>query len=342
MNRSLSRRALLAGAGSLGLAGVLGACGTTEPTESAAEAAPSGPTEGSFPVTVTHKYGTTEIASAPRRVVSVGLTELDTLLALGITPIAVTEWYAEQPNATWPWATDLLGDATPEVLDSTDGPQFEKIAALKPDLILGTNAGLVEEDYAKLSVIAPTVANTGKFESDYFEPWPAQTLLLGQALGQEQQARDLIDGLKKRYADAAAAHPQFAGKMAIFLQAPYSEGSAIAYQKGLSTEFLTDLGFDIPTVLDQYSKDGAQAYIPTEKLDVLDAGDVLIWATENEAARKELEKNKLFGQLSAVQAGRSIYTGEVLAGALYFSTVLSLPYVLDQLLPELEKAFPGS
>lgn len=320
---------------------MLGACGTSKPTESAAGAAPSVPSEGTFPVTVTHKYGTTEIASAPQRVVSVGLTEQDTLLALGVKPVAVTEWYAEQPYATWPWATELLGDATPEVLDSTDGPQFEKIAALKPDLILGTNAGLDEEDYAKLSVIAPTVANTGSFESDYFEPWPDQTLLVGQALGQEQQARDLIDGVKKRYAEAAAAHPQFAGKMAIFLQAPYYEGSAIAYQKGLSTEFLTDLGFDIPAVLDQYSKDGAQAYIPTEKLDVLDAGDVLIWATENEGAKDELAKNKLFGQLRVVKEGRSVYTGDVLAGAIYFSTILSLPYVLDNLLPELEKAFPG-
>jgi len=53
---------------------------------------------------------------------------------------------------------------------------------------------------------------------------------------------------------------------------------------------------------------------------VLDAAKVLIWATENDQAKTELEKNKLFGQLDAVKAGRSLYTGGELAGAIYFST----------------------
>ena len=74
---------------------------------------------------------------------------------------------------------------------------------------------------------------------------------------------------------------------------------------------------------------------------MLDAGKVLIWATEHDQARTELEKNKLFSQLAAVKAGRSLYTGGELAGAIYFSTVLSLPFVLDRLVPELEKALPA-
>ncbi|MET1004780.1 MAG: ABC transporter substrate-binding protein, partial [Propionibacteriaceae bacterium] len=81
-----------------------------------------------------------------------------------------------------------------------------------------------------------------------------------------------------------------------------------------------------------------QAYIPVEKLDVLDAADMLIWATEDDKAKAELEKNKLFGQLKAVREGRSTYTGGELAGAIYFSTVLSLPYVVDQLVPQLAEA----
>ena len=165
--------------------------------------------------------------------------------------------------------------------------------------------------------------------------------MVGKALGKEPEAQRLVDELTKRFGDEAAAHPQFAGVPAIFLQAPYYEGNAIAYQDGLSTDFLTDLGFVIPKELDAFASDEAQAYIPVEKLDVLDAGEVLIWATENDQAKTELEKNKLFGQLDAVKAGRSLYTGGELAGAIYFSTVLSLPFVLDQLVPELEKALPA-
>ena len=72
----------------------------------------------------------------------VGLTEQDTVLALGYKPIATTEWYGGQPYAVWPWARAALGDTKPTVLDNGDGFEFERIAALRPDLILGVNSGM--------------------------------------------------------------------------------------------------------------------------------------------------------------------------------------------------------
>ncbi len=337
---TLNRRLLLTGSLSAALVAGLAACNSS--------AAPAGSTDSAsetstsvFPVTVTHKYGDTVVPAAPTRVVVVGYTEQDILLALGVAPIATREWYGDQPYAVWPWATSELGDAKPEVIEAPDKLPLEQIAALTPDLIIGTNAGLTKDDYASLSKIAPTIANSGKYASDWFEPWPDQTVLVGKALGKEAEAQQLVDDLRRRFADEAARHPQFAGVPAIFLQAPYYEGSAIAYQDGLSTEFLTDLGFVVPKELTAFATDDAQAYIPVEKLDVLDAGQVLIWATEDDKAKTELEKNKLFGQLDAVKAGRSLYTGGELAGAIYFSTVLSLPYVLDQLVPQLAEAVPA-
>lgn len=45
--------------------------------------------------------------------------------------------------------------------------------------------------------------------------------------------------------------------------------------------------------------------------------------------------------LPAVTEGRSVYTDETLAGAIYFLTPLSLEYVLDELTPRLELASVG-
>ena len=194
--------------------------------------------------------------------VVVGFTEQDILLALGVTPVATTEWYGEQPYAVWPWATAELGDAKPEVIKAPDKLPLEQIAALTPDLIIGTNAGLTKEVYASLTKIAPTIANSGKYDSDWFEPWPTQTVMVGKALGKEAEAQRLVDELAKRFADEAAAHPQFAEVPAIFLQAPYYEGNAIAYQDGLSTDFLTDLGFVIPKELDAVRPGGGPGLHP--------------------------------------------------------------------------------
>ncbi|MBW0125344.1 iron-siderophore ABC transporter substrate-binding protein [Pseudonocardia sp. KRD-176] len=279
----------------------------------------------------------------PQRVVSVGFTEQDILLALDVVPVAVTEWYGDQPNATWSWARDELGDAQPEVLRVADSYEYEKIAALRPDLIVAVNAGLDQEPYDRLSAIAPTVAHPADGPT-IFGPWDAQTRLVGQALGKAEQAEELITGIKDRFAAEAAAHPQFAGVPAVFLQAPYYDGSAIAYQDGLSTEFLTDLGFVVPSDIDRFAPEGdtAQAYIPLENLGVLDGADVLLWATEDTTARTELEAQPLYRQLAAVRGGNLVFTDGELAGAIYFSSPLSLPYVLDRLVPLLEQAVVGN
>lgn len=306
---------------------------------SAAVPEPAAPTE----VTVEHQFGTTTVPANPQRVVSAGYTEQDTLLALGVTPVAVTDWYGDQPYATWPWARDELGSATPEVLEMSDGPNFEKIAALKPDLIVATNAGLDQGQYDRLAAIAPTVAQP-KGDKAWFAPWDQQTVLIGQALGKGPEAQALVDGIKKRFADTAAAHPQFAGTPAIFLQAPFYDGNAIAYQNGLSTEFLTDLGFTVPADIDAFTSgdDSMQAYIPIESLGVLNSAKVLLWATEDATARTELEAQPLYRSLTPVQGGNLVFTDGTLAGAIYFSSPLSLPYILDTLVPLLDQAVAGN
>ncbi|HEY5784351.1 MAG TPA: ABC transporter substrate-binding protein, partial [Microlunatus sp.] len=240
---AISRRLLLSGSLSAALVAGLAGCNSSA-TGASDEVEPS--SQAVFPVTVTHKYGETVVPAEPKRVVVVGFTEQDILLALGVAPVATTEWYGDQPYAVWPWATRELGDAEPVVIKAPDKLPLEQIAALTPDLIIGTNAGLTKDVYASLTKIAPTIANSGKYASDWFEPWPTQTVMVGKALGKEVEAQRLVEELTKRFADEAAAHPQFAGVPAIFLQAPYYEGNAIAYQDGLSTDFLTDLGFVIP------------------------------------------------------------------------------------------------
>jgi len=322
-------------------AAALTACApATENGEGAAPAAD----DGAFPVTVEHAYGETEISEQPQRVVTVGYTEQDTLWALGIEPVGVTEWYGGYDFASWPWADEARGDSEPEVLGTSDGPDFEAIALLDPDLIIGTNAGMTEEDFDRLSDIAPTIAHSGDY-SMYFEPWDVQTLQIGKAVGRTEDAQKLVDDIDAQFAEAAEAHPEFAGASVVFLQNAIYDGAAIAYQDGLSTDFLTDLGFSIPSEIDAYAPEdesGGQAYIPVENLDVLNAADVLIWGTESDDDITALEGEPFVAAIEAMKRGSVVYTDGVTAGAIYFTSPLSLPYVIDALVPALADAIAGN
>jgi iron complex transport system substrate-binding protein len=326
---------------SLATALLLTACG--DDGSSAADEGSSNPPadgSGSFPVTVPHKYGETVVPEEPERVVSVGLTEQDVLLELGVVPVAVTEWYGEQPQATWPWAHDLLEGAEPEVLSQADGIEFEKVAALAPDLIVATNAGLTEKDYELLSAIAPTVASV-EGSTQYFSPWRDQVLQIARGLGREADGQALIDEVDEAYAAVAAEHPDWEGKTATFSQgAPY-DGLLYVYPAGLSTDFLTDLGFTMIPGLEKYApEEGSQAEISAENTHLLES-DVVVFATESEDQFDELHEFGTVDTLPAVNEGRAVYTDDILAGAIYFETPLALKYVLDNLTPMIEQAAVG-
>ncbi|MCI2958485.1 ABC transporter substrate-binding protein [Agromyces atrinae] len=295
----------------------------------------------SFPVTIEHKFGETTIPSEPQRVAVVGLTEQDILLELGVTPIATTEWYGEQPYAVWPWATELLGDAEPTVLSTLDGLEYEKIASLKPDLIVGTNAGLTEESYEKLSAIAPTVTSVEGSEQ-YFSSWQDQTRQVAAAVGRSAAGDELIAGVETAYADAAAAHPEFAGLTATFSQGVPYEGNLWVYPDGVNTDFLTDLGFTITPGLEEYAAEaGQQAQISAENIDLIDA-DVIVFATESPEGVDDVLGFGTVANLDAVTGGHAVFTDGELAGAIYFLTPLSQKYVLDQLVPRLVDAVAGT
>ena len=296
--------------------------------------------DAAFPATVDHKFGTTTVPSKPERIVIVGLTEQDAVLALGYTPIATTEWYGDQPYAVWPWAQDELGDARPTVLDASDGFQFERIASLPPDLILGVNSAMKRADYEKLSQLAPTVA-AGKGSTDYFSPWDEQVELVAAALGKPEEGRELVERIEADFAAAAAQHPEFRGRTATFSQNAFYDGLIYVYPDGLSTDFLTMLGFEInPKLTPLAERPGEQVGVSAERLGVLDA-DVIVFATEEPSDVAALKQVPTFDTLSAVAENRAVYTDGTLAGALYFFSPLSLPYVLERLVPLLEAAVAG-
>lgn len=325
-----TRREFLIGAGGLLLLGVAG-CGGEG-------AGGSGPSEETR--TIEHRYGSTEVSGRPERVVSVGYTDQDPLLALGVTPVGVREWFGEQPSATWPWARDELGEATPDVLQVAE-LNFEQIAGLEPDLIVGVYSGLTGEEYETLSEIAPTIAQPGEY-ADYNVPWQEVTRILGRALGEEERAEELVSGVEARFERVRQERPEFEGASGV-VALTGADGTYSPFGPEDSRgRFLSALGFEVPQEIADLAGDDFFANISAEELGLVDA-DVLIWITNNEEELQNLEEEPVYQRLRVAEEGRDIFlnSSEQLAGALSLSTVLSLPYLLDELVPRMAAALDG-
>ncbi len=332
----LTRRRLLAGAGALGVLTALSACGSREEA-----AAPAAPTEDTFPVTIAHKYGSTQIPRVPERVVSVGDTDQDPILALGVTPIAVRDWFGDQPNSMWPWARDELGNATPEVLPPAPELDFEQVARLRPDVIIGTFSSMTGNEYKTLAQIAPTVAQSGEYP-DYGQPWQEITQVVGRALGREERAKKLVAEVEAQFEAARRAHPEFEGTSAVVGSA--DAGTYAAYTRtDTASRFLVALGFEIPPEIEELAAatgDQGRVDVSEERLDLFDT-DLLVWYEAVDEGHGLLNK-PLYTRLDVHKEGRDIFLGYVpLGGALAFSTVLSLPFALDRLVPMLTAAVDG-
>ncbi|MFI1016712.1 iron-siderophore ABC transporter substrate-binding protein [Streptomyces sp. NPDC020965] len=296
--------------------------------------------DSAYPVTIPHKYGTTKIDREPKRIVTVGLTDQDAVLALGKVPVGTTEWIGGYPGAVGPWAKDKLGDAKPPTVlkDTGTGPQVEKIAALKPDLIIALYGGLTKEQYGSLSKFAPVIAQPKEY-NDYGMPWQELTKRVGVALGKSAEATKVVADVQGKI--AAAARPEFKNATAL-MATPY-EGMFVFGSQDPRSRLLTNLGFKLPGGLDKAIGDQFGANISKERTDLLDQSAIVWMVTDVAKESAKLHKDASYGDLKVVKEGREVFVHESsdYGHATSFGTVLSLPYVVERLGPQLAAAVDG-
>ncbi|MDT8913365.1 ABC transporter substrate-binding protein [Amycolatopsis sp. PS_44_ISF1] len=322
---SLSRRGLLLG--SAGAALVLAGCGSgTRDSAVPAEAA-------GFPVTLPGRLGPTTLKAPPKRVVACGyLRDTDLALALGAGPVlSVRNPVFAKGLASWA----KPGAGVEDVFAQTGLP-LEKIAAARPDLILAADDYDLTGDYPKLTEIAPTL---GYLNGPGKDGWQEMAQRTGDALGRRPRADELVRQVAAKIAAAQAGHPEFAGKTFTF--GPASSGGiyTISSEADAGARFFSQLGLELsPKVRNlPASATPGRSQISPERLDLLDA-DVLILSFSSAKGRADLEANPLFQALPAVKRGSYVGLDQGTAIAMAFPSVLSIPFALDAVVPELAAA----
>ncbi|HYP74170.1 MAG TPA: iron-siderophore ABC transporter substrate-binding protein [Microbacterium sp.] len=318
-------------------------------TGCASSSAPASTSTGSaddsaFPVTITHALGETTIDSKPERVATVGWSNQDVALALGIVPVGsdtqVWNWTGDADPGLYEWsldAIDALGGEEPVLFSTSDGTDFEAIADTAPDVILAAQSGLDEESYATLSEIAPVVAYP---DVAWFTSWRDTITLNAEGLGLKAEGEQLVSDLEGQIADATA-DADFAGKTAAFFSINGADLSTVyLYSQGDSrTAFLEDLGFDLPQVaVDAAASGSFYEEFSAENADKLADIDIIVTYGEGDVLAA-LQADPLWSTLPAVKNGAVVEVGMGDAySAAVTPTALSIPWVLDQYVGDLKDA----
>ncbi|MGI5492157.1 ABC transporter substrate-binding protein [Microtetraspora malaysiensis] len=293
-------RALRALGAGIVLAMAVAACGSsttaTDPgnasgTTEAASAAQSG-----YPRVVEHAMGKTEVKAQPKRVVALDQSFVDAVLTLDTEVVGFTRYRSMEEKLPDYLGPVLANAANAVSVGTLEAPSLEKIAELKPDLIVSAKVRH-EALYDKLSAIAPTV-----FSETTGAIWKDNLRLMGKALGKDDLAEQRISGYEARAAKIGEEiKEKNGGKMPTVSIARFAgEPTVRLYvENSYSGVVLKDVGFPRPEGQPTVT-DTIMVEISEERIADLDADHIFVSLYQDgaaEEAKKKFTTNPLWGKL---------------------------------------------
>ncbi|GAA2804703.1 iron-siderophore ABC transporter substrate-binding protein [Saccharopolyspora taberi] len=323
--------ALLIGVVGIGTA----ACGRPPEPPANAGAQP----QAGFPVNVKHKFGTTAIPQAPQRVVVIGTStdDLDAVLALGVTPVAFFTTDQSTPDGRYPWLADRLDPARTQVINAANGVDMEQVVRSRPDLILATGYFGLDQDYATLSKIAPTIGYEHEWGK---QTWQQHVQVVGSALGKPAEAERLVAETEKTITDVRNGLPGLAGKtFSVSMGNAPGQVFTLVSREDFAVRQIERLGLTLSPALagTEQVSGSPTGVLGAEQLDKLDA-DLLVIAFATPQAQHAFETNPLVRNTPAMTSGSYVVADRQLISQLRYPSALGIPWALDKLRPGLEKA----
>lgn len=338
---------LTAVAASVALAATgLSACstGSTATTDEGATSSTSQVDANAFPVTIEHALGETTIEEEPKRVVALGWSDADVVLSLGVVPVGASNnsWGGTEEGSTI-WFDEALAEidgaeAPKRIDDTTNGiaGAVNDIAALQPDLVVATNSGITKAEYDKLSKLGVPVVAYPKAE--WMTTWRESLDMIGQALGRSEAADDVEAEVEEALEGAKEEFPELVGKSHFVSWIDPTDTTTVGVYDDSRANVLTEVGMTKPEWISDITKGEAYGSVSAERAATLES-DLVLLTAESEDEQKKITGDRLIGKIPAVAAGNIWWDvpDHSTAYSLDVATTLSLPYMVEHLLPELVK-----
>lgn len=322
---------VVAGTAVLGLSACSSDSGSSA-TSASVSSAGSASAGAGFPATVSTKFGGVTVKAKPQRVVALGWGDAEDALQLGVQPVGASDWLAFGGEGVGPWLKGAYTKA-PEIIATLE-PSYEKIAALKPDLILDVKSSGDAARYQRLSSIAPTIG-VPKGGDSYLVSPKDQLTMIATALGEKAKGEQLLKDVDAKFAAAASAHPGWKGKTASAVTKT-SEGWGAYTKGGDRIAFLTSLGFVQNPKIDALGGSGFSVNLSPEKLATVDADLVVGFPIFVKAT--DMTNDAAWKAVPAVAKKHAVVIDGDLANAFSLGSPAAQTYAVENLVPKIEAA----
>ena len=248
--------------------------------------------------TIVHDFGTTKLKKVPKRIVILDNLYGEILNPLDITPVGATTGQADSQEFSTLFKKQYK-DAKVVSVGWQGSPDLDKIAELKPDLILMT--GEQEDLYEELSEIAPTVG----YQINTDENWDYHETSLKVAEifdKRDEMKKDLnrVDAREAVFAENVKA--KFGNQKLMYLRVTDNDIRYYAYGH---------FGY----LYDTYHFNRAETFNPDDMFQVIDPDKLkdinpdllIVQADSQELLDNKLKNNPVWSSLKAVQNNKVIY-----------------------------------
>ncbi len=257
--------------------------------------------------TIQHSLGTTCVPHEYQRPITLDMVSFEMAVALGLEPIGTLTSELLQHMS------DPLAQA--EDIGSSGEPSLEKILALSPDLIIGLD--YYEGIYPQLSAIAPTVLTS----FDHSGLWKESFRQIAEHLDRVEVAEQVMENYKTRTLIFQEQMQALNRKdpLVVSVIRIYPDSINLYLRDSFLGTILQDVKLGRPSsqnigaeeAMDLFHN-SIQISISLELIHQVDGDVIFIWMGQNTAVGNRdaqeqleaLEKNPLWKQLNAVQAGR--------------------------------------
>lgn len=238
---------------------------------------------------VTHLMGKTCVPNQPQRVVVLDTTTFEYVAALGIKPIGAT--LSDQ------FSSHLQQDFTEiDDIGNVGEPSLEKIVALQPDLIIGSD--YYQTIYAQSSQIAPTIL----YGAEHSGQWKDVFMNVAQMLQKTEVAKQVMNNYYKRLDEFKQQMGERPEEIKVSVVRIYPDRVDFYVKDSFCGTILQDAGLQRPqaqniSVLEakKLVNNEIRVSIPVshELLHEMDGDVMFVWTGENTAEANQQAQKKL-------------------------------------------------